>query len=159
MLYQNCKCNKRCDWKRTIFKDIFDQWLTQRSVGRRWEMNMIWEKEIYFIPFTLYISQCGSSWSIWQEEWFGQEKESTNKTRDFRTLRSRNPSGPLSCITPRTVPRATSLLSIYPPRAFLHKSPAADPNTLLCCAAVVLSLLLISKSGIPWIRWSPPPTM
>ena len=52
-----------------------------------------------------------------KEEWSGLYKR-----RDFRTLRSRHPSDPPSCITLRTVPcpSATSLLTISPPRAFLH---------------------------------------
>ena len=99
------------------------------------------------------------------QEIFQEKKESTYKTGDFsgHSPRSTNRSDPPSCITLRT---ATSLLSISPPRASLSLSGALaflsphysdpiyySPLSANCIAAVLLFLLLlISKSGIPWIR-------
>ena len=103
-------------------------------------------------------------------------KESTDKTEDLRKRRRRvrtkqeisghrDPQIPhrptFSCITPafrRWPPCATSLLSISLPwRAFAFCWPHiflfSEPAH---CCAVVLSGPLISKSGIPWICWSPP---
>ena len=80
--------------------------------------------------------------------------ESTYKTRDFKTLRSTNPSDPPSCITLRTVP--CRLIIKYFPHALLSivriSAAATDP---IYYSVVVLLKYLISKSGIPWIRWPP----
>ena len=105
-------------------------------------------KESYIIPFTLHISWAGSSWSKWRRlvdltggvVWTG-ERESTYKTRDFRTTAIHKSLRPTLLYNTQDCPcpSATSLLSISPPRAFPLHSSAADPiyYSLQCCCCTI----------------------
>ena len=115
-------------------------------------------KQLYGRWFSTSIPRKGE---YGQNRRFKEETEkSTDKTRDFRTPRSTNPTPTHLLLYNTGLPpvAATSLLSISLlwhafafcwPHIFLFSEPAH-------CCAVVLSGPLISKSGIPWICWSPP---